>query len=479
MYARRLRLVFLGWRGSLRLVHHSQTLRFFAGLIVAFSLVIAACSPDADPTTTSSTTTTPVATTTVEGQSTTTTEVPDVSISVPGTASESIDPAIVEEMRTELAELMVEAEQVRGLPFIATPTVVILDDAEFTQRVSDLVAEDLDEDELTVDSAFFSMLGMLSPGTDLYALLIDLYAEQVAGFYDGDAEEMVVPAAPEGFTPLQKITVLHELVHALTDQHFDFNDDYDVLIDEGTGDDTSAFQALIEGDATRSQFVYMEGMSPIEAVQAATEALSYDSSVLDSIPAWMQADLTFPYDQGLVFVDAIVSTGGLAAVDDAYQAPPETTEQILDVAKYNRNELPRDLAPLTVELVGWDLHDEATLGEWGWRLILNESVLPGEATQAAAGWGNDTYRVFSRGGDVAMALSYIGDSERDAEELANALIAHIRDSMDAGPAEESAGGLLYRQGLVYSFIDRIDDALYWIVSTDKSAGEDLRQQLGI
>jgi len=471
---------FLGRSGSLRLVHHPQTHRLLAGLVLALALITAACSPEAEPTTTVST----LVTTTTAGEqdtstTTTTTTSPDVSISVPGTASESIDPAIVDEMRGELAALMVEAEQVRGLPFIATPTVVILDDADFTQRVSDLVAEDLDEEELAVDSAFFSMLGMLSPGTDLYTLLIDLYAEQVAGFYDGDTEEMVVPAAPDGFTPLQKITVLHELVHALTDQHFDFNDGYEVLIDEGTGDDASAFQALIEGDATRSQFVYMEGMSPIEAVQAATEALSYDSSVLDSIPGWMQSDLTFPYDQGLVFVDAIVSTGGLAAIDDAYQAPPETTEQILDVAKYNRREQPRSLAPLTVELDGWDLHDEATLGEWGWRLILNESVLPGEATQAAAGWGNDTYRVFSRGGDVAMALSYIGDSERDAEELANALIIHIRDSMDAGPAEESAGGLLYRQGNVYSFIDRIDDALYWIVSTDKTAGEELRQQLGI
>jgi hypothetical protein len=457
-------------------MHRFQTLRPLAGLVLVLSLIAAACSPGADPATTTST---PVTTTSLQDQSTTTTEAPAVPISVPGTASESIDPAIVEEMRSELAKLMVEAERVRGIPFIATPTVVILDDAEFTQRVTDLVAEDLDEEELTVDSAFFSMLGMLSPGTDLYTLLINLYAEQVAGFYDGDAEEMVVPAAPDGFTPLQKITVLHELVHALTDQHFDFNDEYDVAIDDGTGDDASAFQALIEGDATRSQFVYMEGMSPLEAVQAATEALSYDSSVLDSIPGWMQADLTFPYDQGLVFVDAIVSAGGLAAVDDAYQAPPETTEQILDVAKYSRREPPRDLALLTVDLDGWDLQDEATFGEWGLRLVLDDSVLPGEATQAAAGWGNDTYRVFSRGGDVAMAMSYVGDSERDAEELANALIVHIRDSMDAGPAEESAGGLLYRQGRVYSFIDRIDDAIYWIVSTDKAAGEEMRQQLGI
>ncbi len=417
--------------------------------------------------------------TTSDGPTTTSTTTPPVTVSVPVTASDSIDPAIVEEMQTELADLMVEAEQVRGLPFIGTPTVVILDDAEFSQRVTDLIAEDLDEDDLAIDSAFFTMLGMLPSGTDLYGLLIDLYTEQVAGFYDGDAKEMVVPAAPDGFTPLQKITVVHELVHALTDQHFEFNAEFDTLNDEGNGDDAAAFQALIEGDATHSQFVYLEGMSPMEAVQAATEALAYDSSILESVPTWMQADLIFPYEQGLTFVDAIVSTGGLAGVDDAYQDPPTTTEQVLDVAKYNRREAPREMAPLTVELDGWDLYDEATFGEWGLRLILSDSVSPGEATQAAAGWGNDSYREFSRGGDIAMAMAYVGDSERDAEELANALIAHIRDGMNAGPAEESGGGLLYRQGGVYVFIDRVDDALYWVVSTDASAGASLRSQLGL
>jgi len=446
------------------------------GLVLAIALVAAACSPGADPT---STTSTPVTTTTDSSETTTSTTAPEVTISVPVTASESIDQAVVDEMQAELAELMVEAEQVRGLPFIATPTVEILDDAAFSQRVADLVSEDLSEDDLAIDSAFFSMLGMLDPGTDLYGLLIDLYTEQVAGFYDGDTKEMVVPAAPDGFTPLQKITVVHELVHALTDQHFEFNGEFDALTDDGNGDDASAFQALIEGDATRSQFVYMEGMSPVEAVQAATEALSYDSSVLDSVPSWMQADLTFPYDQGLVFVEAITSAGGLAAVDDAYQDPPTTTEQILDVAKYSRREQPREMAPLTVELDGWDLYDEATLGEWGLRLVLSDSVSPGEATQAAAGWGNDSYREFSRGEDVAMAMAYVGDSERDAEELADALIAHIRDGMNAGPAEESGGGLLYRQGQIYSFIDRVGDALYWIVSTDAAAGDSLRTQLGL
>jgi hypothetical protein len=471
-------------------VHRHLPSRLLTVFVVVLALIVVACSPGTESTTTSSSVATTAdgggqdPTTTAAGggpdsTTTTTAATPDVTMSVPGTASESIDPEVVDEMRSELAALMVEAEQVRGIPFIAIPTVVILDEAEFSQRVSDLVAEDLDQEELATDSDFYAMLGMLEPGTDLYQLLIDLYTEQVAGFYDGDTEEMVVPAAPDGFTELQRITVLHELVHALTDQHFDFNDEFEMLVDEGNGDDTSAFQALIEGDATRSQFVYMEGMSPIEAVRAATEALTYDTSVFDSVPGWIRSDLTFPYDQGLVFVEAITETGGLAAVDDAYQNPPQTTEQVLDPARYARNEPPRDLAPLTVELDGWDLSDEATFGDWGLRLLLDGSVSPGEVTQAASGWGNDIYQVFTRGDDVAMVMSYIGDSERDAEELANALIAHIRDDMDSGPAEESAGGLLYRQGNIYSFIDRVDEGIYWIVSTDKSAGEGVRQQLGI
>ena len=102
-----------------------------------------------------------------------------------------------------------------------------------------------------------------------------------------------------------------------------------------------------------------------------------------------------------------------------------------------------DLAPLAVEIDGWDLYDEATFGDWGLRLVLEGSVAPGEVTQAASGWGNDVISAFTRGDDVAMVMSYIGDSERDAEELANALIAHIRDDMDAGPA----GGIRWRPAL--------------------------------
>jgi hypothetical protein len=320
---------------------------------------------------------------------------------------------------------------------------------------------------------------MLPEGTDLHAMFIDLYSEQVAGFYDGDELEMVVPAAPDGFTPLQRVTVIHELVHALTDQHFEFNDEFNLLNEEGNGDDAAAFLGLIEGDAQRVSFVYLESLSPLEAVQAAGEAFTTDTTVFDSVPAWMQADLLFPYEQGLTFTDAVVADGGLAGVDEAYIDPPTTTEQILNHDKYVLGEPPLDLPPLTTALPGWLVHDEGSFGEWGLRLLIGESQSRGDTVQTAAGWGNDRYQVLWKGEDVAFVMRYIGDAERDAEEVANALIDHVGISMGGGPAAESAGGLLYDQADIYAFIDRIDDEVFFIASTDKAAGADLREQLGL
>ena len=448
----------------------------------AFSLVVAGCTTGAGSTSTTATPTTPGETTTTTAPVESTTapvETTTTNLEVAVTASDSLDPFVVERIQRDLADLMVEAEQARGLAYLSAPTVVILDETEFNARVAETIAEDLDEDELAIDSRYFALLGMLPEGTDLYGLFIDLFAEQALGFYDGDEGELVVPAAPDGFTPLQRIAVVHELVHALTDQYFDLNEDYAALIDEGNGDDTSASLAVLEGDAQRAAFVYLESLSPFDAIQAATEALAIDTTVFDSTPAWIQDDLLFPYRQGLTFTDSVLGAGGLAGIDETYIDPPTTTEQILDYDKFVAGEGPLDLPPAATELSGWDIHDEGSFGEWGLRLILGESLLPGEATQAAAGWGNDRYIVYARGDDVAVVLHYIGDAERDAEELADAFFAHIGTSMNAGAPAESGGGLLYDQGSDYVFLDRVDDQVFLIASTDKSAGADLRAQLGL
>lgn len=450
-------------------------------LVAAIALALVAGACDSSP----ATTTVPESTTGTSGTtpgSSSTTEAPFTSIptdQIPGSHSASISDELDAAMRSQIGLLMLLAEENRALPFLEIPTVTILDEKEFAARVAEEVASDLDLTEIAGDELFLQLMGMLDDDVDLAQLIIDISADSVIGFYDPDAGEMVVPIAPDGLSAYQKITVVHELVHALTDQHFDFADELDVLDETGNGDESSALLAGVEGDATYQQFVYFEGLDPVEAVEAAREALSFDSSVFDAAPTWVQQDLMFPYEQGLVFIGQIVADGGLKGVDEMYQDLPTTTEQIIEPRKYLRREEPDQITPVSVTLDGWTIHDDGSFGEWGVRLILADTLTPGRITQAAAGWGNDSYRVLLNGDDVAMAWSYLAESIQDAEDLVNALIIHARGPMGATSSRESGGGLLLEGGGVYIFIDRMDDRFVFIASTDAQAGEDLRAQMGV
>jgi hypothetical protein len=450
--------------------------RLIAIAVIAVAVVASACDSLSTPSTTGEVTSSSVA------AETTTTAASLSSLpqdAIPGTNSPSISPEIAAEMRKQIGVLILDAEESRGLPFLAVPPITILDQAAFTERVNTDLRADLAEEDLTTDEALRKLLGMLEPDDDLESMIIELYTEQIAGFYDLETKELVVPVAADGITPLQSVSIVHELVHALTDQHFDFNDELERRIDEGSGDEVSALLALIEGDATYQYFLFLESMSPEDAVEAALEILSFESVVFDAMPQWMQRDLGFRYEKGLTFVGQIMATAGLKGVDDAYKALPISTEQILDPNKYLRSEQPETVTPLTVDLPGWVMAEESTFGEWGIQLILTEAVPPGAVTQAAAGWGNDTYRFFTRGSDSAIAWSYQGETETDAEDLTDAMIAHVKSVMGATNGQESLGGLLYDGGSPVVFIDRVDDKVIFIAATDLAAVESLREQLGV
>jgi hypothetical protein len=448
--------------------------------VIAFAMLATACDSSSGTTTVPGETTTTTAG--VDPTQTSTTETPLTSIptdQIPGGHSDSISDELDAAMRAEIGTLMLVAEVNRSLPFLEIPTVTILDEQEFTARVADEVASELDLEEIAGDEQFHQLMGMLDDDVDFAQLIIDVLAGISIGFYDTEAGELVVPIAADGLSEYQKITVVHELVHALTDQHFDFADEIEVRDETGNGDDASALLAGVEGDATYQQFVYFEGLDPAEAADAALEALSFDTAVFDAAPTWVQQDLLFRYEQGLVFIRRLIADGGLKAVDAMYQDLPTTTEQIIEPRKYLRREEPDPITPVSVVLDGWSVHDDAAFGEWGVRLILADTLSPGQITQAASGWGNDSYRVLINGDDVAVAWSYLAESIQDAEDLVNALILHARGPMGATSSQESGGGLLFEGGGTYVFIDRIDDRFVFIASTDEAAVADLRTQMGV
>ena len=166
-------------------------------LLLALVIVVAACT---NGSTTTSTDSSGGTVTTTSGSPETTSEIPEgttTTVAPTWTELPGLD-ALPQEIQDELLELVRLTEEVRDLKFSEPPTITIVTNAELEERVRALIEEDAED--FPADEALYKLLGLLDPEADLEAMLTDLYGEQVAGFYDGETGELVVPIREEGFS---------------------------------------------------------------------------------------------------------------------------------------------------------------------------------------------------------------------------------------------------------------------------------------
>jgi hypothetical protein len=372
---------------------------------------------------------------------------------------------ISDEVRAQLEELIRQAQEVRVLPFLSPPVITVVSEDELEARVREDIAEEAAD--LPADEALYEMLGLLNENADLEQTLLDLYGEQVAGFYDGDTGEIVVPAREDGFSVLQRGTMVHELVHALTDQHFSFDDDFQAMIDEERLDEASAYQALIEGDASLAEVLWLQNLSQEELGEFFAEGLTIDTSVLDSAPRFLRESLTFPYDTGLEFVqDLYLGADGWSQVNEAYSELvelPGSTEQVITPDDYQRDlPIAVDIPELTVP--GYELERTSVWGEQGFRLLLNQGVTEATMPEAADGWGGDSYHQWFNGEDAALLIVFRGDSQTETDQLEQALVTFANQTF---PEDH------------FVWVDQLEGGLYFIASDDQLIGEKIRADVGL
>ena len=265
---------------------------------------------------------------------------------------------------------------------------------------------------------------LLDPDTDLYQLYLDLLTEQVGGLYDPETQELYVVSDAGAVGVLGRMTLAHELTHALQDQHFGLQKlGYSK---KGRADRDSehlaGLEGLVEGDAGLLQSQYMQTLSLLDWVRLAREYSRLDMSKYNNAPRTISAGLTFPCTFGGSFVKSLYAAGGWAAVNTAFSNPPQSTEQILHPQRYRSGDAPRvvTLPPLTDTLgSGWRLVDEDILGEFYTRLHLSQYLELDDATSAAEGWGGDHYATFSNETTRAFVLVWhtVWDSEDEAREF--------------------------------------------------------------
>ncbi len=132
------------------------------------------------------------------------------------------------------------------------------------------------------------------------------------GWYDADQSVLVLVDQPRTYSA--NLVLVHELTHALQDQHFDLSR---TSAQPRTSDAARAWRALVEGEATLAS-AELVGFSVTDHPTHADGPRDPEAD-----------DLLFTYMAGAQYVSALRQEGGWAAVDAAWQTPPPSTDHIL------------------------------------------------------------------------------------------------------------------------------------------------------
>ena len=331
------------------------------------------------------------------------------------------------------------------------------------ENMKDLILKEIDEDmtpqEFRANELAMKALGLLPAGFNLREALAQVYAEEVAAFYDPKTKTMHLIEEPKKAAQKKlgllerlfgkksefdkdenKTVIAHELTHALADQHYDL----DALQKTVKKDDdrSLALSALIEGEATLAMFGASMDDWEGDIINLPAENLEWTFNLISPFMAFMgggqairnappiiSESMIFPYFRGMVFCAKLTNKGGWAAIDEVYRDPPLSTEQILHPEKYRE----KPDYPMSIDLAalpagdGWKEAGRNVLGEMQLGILLKKHG----GKSAAAGWDGDRYAVFEGpAGKLGLVWASTWDSDNDAQEFMRGYVACQSDKVE-------------------------------------------------
>jgi hypothetical protein len=312
-------------------------------------------------------------------------------------------------------------EQAVGLKFKREPAILVRSREQVRSYLSRKLVEEMPPREMAAVQRTYRAFALIPDTTDLRKLMLDLYAEQVAGYYDPDSTALFVV---RGADPLVlKLILAHELVHALQDQYMSLNA---ILKLRRQNDRQMAGQAVAEGQATLAS---IEAMAPgadlsqvlgnWDQVRSVIRSQQAAMPVFAAAPPIIQEGLLFPYLAGAQFMHDFNARRTRTDEEPYGDRLPVSTAQILHADQYTSRALPERVSfgPDPGDTLVYDddfgeFETGVTLKTWG--------VEPATAESAAAGWAGDRFEVLGspHGTVVLWATAWRTDAEADQFEAA-------------------------------------------------------------
>jgi hypothetical protein len=313
-------------------------------------------------------------------------------------------------------------EKETGLPFTGPVKVTALDGAAFNGRL-DAVRLNPAMDRARRAEGTLKALGIIDPGVNLADQVKRLSTGSVTAFYDVKANELIVKNGQ--LTPFMLKTIVHEMVRAGYDQHFELDRPALVNPDDETG---IAWDSLVEGTAKRIETRFVSALPDGDKKAVQTEEQRIAGQLPKDLPGYVLVQYAFPFGAGPKFADTLMNNGGPAKVNAAYQAPPTTTEQIIHPEKFLAGEGPKALADPTAD---GPVIRSGSLGQLGLTMMLAQVLDSGDAESASDGWGADRYVAWQNGGQTCVRLSIQMDTPDKVTEMSGALADWAKDTPGA------------------------------------------------
>jgi hypothetical protein len=327
------------------------------------------------------------------------------------------------ELPPELATIAHQVEQARGHDFTTPPKAEGISNAEMDRRLRESFAAYYPKDLYDRRTFAWRTIGVIPADADLHEAYRAFLTGDVIGFYDPETGELVYEGSGDlGFT--ERLTLAHELTHALDDQIFNLKR-LDGLTNRCQDERFAGALGLVEGSAqyfSAASVALNPDVSLGDLLDAIAQAAS-GGSPPEGVPPFLYAINIWPYSAGMAFVGTLAGQGGTAAVDQAFEHLPVSTEQIIHPSDYpSDTPVPVDIPDITDALgPRWGDLDAMTIGEEWLRAMLALRLDGATADDAAAGWGGGGYRAFTDGTEVVVVLRTAWDTPGDAAAFADAL----------------------------------------------------------
>jgi len=198
--------------------------------------------------------------------------------------------------------------------------------------------------------------------------------------------------------------ILHELTHAVADQHFDMRR----FLDKGAPNDEAqtARMAVVEGQAMwvmiESQMRKMgrtlkDDRKTLDAMLPAMGQLAAESyPVFSKAPLYLRESLLFPYSAGLLFHQAVFERRGADAISSVLRTPPVSARQVLHPEAYFASELPIKVTlPSLPRPKDYGRLTNGSLGELDFRILFKQYTDDKDG-DAASDWRGGAFELHAR-----------------------------------------------------------------------------------